>query len=194
MGNRHFGGGNCLAQGAHCSSSTSGRANDSAVMTSDTWMLPINFLASGLGAGLVPVIPGTVGTLMGVIFFWLLAHQRPLVYAGIVATFAVAGVFICGQAAAHFGAADPGFIVWDEITGFLMAMFLLPRRWRWIAAGFVLFRVFDVWKPFPIRAVDQGLGGGLGIMADDLIAAFYTMVVLHFVLWMVRRRTEGRSR
>ncbi len=156
-------------------------------------MLPINVLASGLGAGLVPVIPGTFGTLIGVILFWILAGQRPLVYAAIVTVFAIAGVFMCGQAAAQLGATDPGFIVWDEITGFLVAMFLLPRRWRWIAAGFVLFRVFDVWKPFPIRAVDQGLGGGLGIMADDLIAGLYTLTALHFVLWMVRRRTEGRS-
>jgi len=157
-------------------------------------MQPVNFLASGLGAGLVPVIPGTFGTLIGVVLFWLLAHLRPAAYAAIVAVFAIAGVIICGQAARDFGVQDPGFIVWDEITGFLVAMFLVPRRWRWIAAGFVLFRVFDIWKPFPANVAEEGLGGGLGIMADDFIAGLYTLAGLHSFLWMARRRIERQSR
>ena len=76
------------------------------------------------------------------------------------------------------GAIDPGFVVYDEIVGFLVAMYLMPREWRWIAAGFVVFRIFDVWIPFPIQAAEEIGEIGTAIMADDIIAGVYTLVIL----------------
>ncbi len=100
---------------------------------------------------------------------------------------ALAGIFICGQTARDVAATDPGFIVWDEIVGFLVAMFLLPREWGWIAAGFILFRIFDIWKPYPIRLVEKSLGLGSGIMADDIVAGIYTLAILQLAYWGLER-------
>ena len=91
------------------------------------------------------------------------------------------------EAAADLGAHDPGAIVWDEIVGFLVAMYGLPRRRGWLAAGFVVYRLFDVWKPYPIGVVEESFGTGVSIMADDVIAGFYALLVLHLVRWAVKR-------
>ena len=102
----------------------------------------------------------------------------------------VYGIFICGQTAVDYGAMDPGFIVYDEIVGFMVAMFAMPAQWGWICAGFVVYRVFDIWKPFPIQAAEAELGPGLAIMADDAIAGLYALAILQaarFVAGRVRR-------
>ena len=152
------------------------------------WKYPVHFLAYGFGTGLMPIMPGTFGSLVGVAFFWFMAPLAPLSYAGIVTGLAIAGVFICGQTARDLGAVDPGFIVWDEIVGLLVAIYLMPRDWRWMVNGFILFRLFDVWKPYPIRAVEENLGGGLGIVMDDVLAGLYTLAILQLVRWSLRRR------
>lgn len=147
------------------------------------WKYPVHFLAYGFGSGLVPFAPGTMGTLVGVLIFWFMMPLSALYYGAITLAMAIAGIFICDQAARDMGKVDPGAIVWDEIVGFLVAMFLLPSGWRWILAGFILFRLFDIWKPFPIRLVEHKLGGGLGIMMDDILAALYVLAILHAVRW-----------
>jgi phosphatidylglycerophosphatase A len=156
-------------------------------MKRELWKYPVHFLAYGLGTGLVPVAPGTAGSLVGVALFWLMAPLSALYYAAITVVLWVAGLFICGQTARDLGAHDPGAIVWDEIVGFLVAMYLIPRDWRWVLAGFVLYRLFDIWKPYPIRMVERGLGVGTGIMADDVVAGVYTLAILHLVRWGVER-------
>ena len=108
-------------------------------------------------------------------------------YAIVVAVMFVAGIFICGQTARDVGAVDPGFIVYDEVVGFLVAMYLLPAEWRWVVGGFVVYRVFDIWKPFPIHWVEDKLGLGSGIMTDDVIAGIYTFIVLHVVRLLIER-------
>lgn len=145
------------------------------------WKYPIHLLAYGFGTGLMPILPGTFGSLVGIPLFWFIAPLMPLPYVGIVAVLGIAGIFICGQTARDVGATDPGFIVWDEIVGFQVAMFLMPQDWRWIAAGFVIFRVFDIWKPYPIHAIEKNLGRGSGIMADDIVAGIYTVLILHLL-------------
>jgi phosphatidylglycerophosphatase A len=85
------------------------------------------------------------------------------------------------------GVTDPGVIVYDEVVGFLVAMFMHRTNWRWIVAGFILFRVFDLWKPFPIRLAEDGLGLGLAIMADDIIAGLYTLTILHLARLALKR-------
>jgi phosphatidylglycerophosphatase A len=96
------------------------------------------------------------------------------------------GIFICGQTARDLGAIDPGMIVFDEIVGFLVAMYLLPAKWRWIVPGFIIYRAFDIWKPWPIHAVEENLGLGLGIMADDIVAGLYTLAILHAARYLLK--------
>lgn len=142
------------------------------------WKYPVHFLAYGFGTGLAPFAPGTFGSLIGVALFWFMAPLGAGTYAGIVIVLFVAGIFICGQTARDFGELDPGFIVFDEVVGFMVAMYLMPREWRWIAAGFIIYRIFDIWKPIPIHIVEEKLTLGTAIMADDVIAGIYTLLVL----------------
>jgi phosphatidylglycerophosphatase A len=153
------------------------------------WKYPIHFLAYGFGTGLVPFAPGTFGSLVGVALFWFMAGMAPAPYIAIVAIMFVAGIFICGQTARDVGAVDPGFIVYDEVVGFMVAMYMLPADWRWIGVGFVIFRIFDIWKPFPIHWVEDKLGLGSGIMADDVIAGIYTLIILQAARILIERST-----
>ena len=142
---------------------------------------PINFLAFGLGTGLSPVAPGTAGSLVGLALAWGTA-DLPLILRLVVAVaLIVSGVWICGESARRIGVHDHPGIVWDEIAGIYAALLVVPPPlWAW-AFGFGLFRLFDVWKPWPIRDLDHRLKGGLGIMLDDLVAALYTALILGFV-------------
>ena len=142
------------------------------------WKYPIHLLAYGFGTGLSPVAPGTVGSLVGVLLVWLMAPLAPLVYAAITAGMFIAGIFICGQTARDIGAVDPGAIVFDEIVGFLVAMYMMPATGPWLLAGFLVYRIFDIWKPWPIHLVEEKLGLGTAIMVDDVIAGLYTLAVL----------------
>ncbi|MFL6622541.1 MAG: phosphatidylglycerophosphatase A [Sulfurifustis sp.] len=135
------------------------------------------WIAMGFGVGRVPVAPGTFGTLVGIPFYFLLRLLPVSVYLLTVVVLFLLGVWICRIAETHLGQRDHGGIVWDEVVGFLIAMFLAPPGWAWIVVGFLLFRVFDVWKPLPIRRFEH-LPGGLGVMADDAIAGIYACVVL----------------
>lgn len=150
------------------------------------WKYPVHFLAYGFGSGLVPFAPGTMGTMVGVVIFWFMAPLSALYYIAITLAMAIAGIFICDQTARDMGKVDPGAIVWDEIVGFLVAMILLPSGWRWILAGFILFRLFDIWKPYPINLIEQKFHGGFGIMADDIVAAFYVLAILHAARWALQ--------
>ena len=140
---------------------------------------PIHFLAYGFGAGLSPKAPGTMGTLAAIPLYLLLIYQGTWIYlAGL--TFAlVAGVFICGYTAEKMGVDDPGSVVWDEVAGYLLTMLGLPLGLVWIVAGFALFRLFDIWKPWPIRWLDRNIKGGLGIMLDDVAAALVSCAILN---------------
>ena len=102
-----------------------------------------------------------------------------------------AGVFICGQTAKDIGAKDPGKIVYDEIIGYLVAMFMLPATWGWIVAGFVLFRLFDIWKPWPVSAAEKRFSVGGGIMADDVIAGLYALILLQAANFGLERFAGG---
>ena len=151
------------------------------------WKYPIHVLAYGFGTGLMPLAPGTFGSLVGIALFWFMAPLGAGAYAGTVAVLFVAGIYICGQTARDVGAIDPGFIVYDEIVGFLVAMYLMPREWRWIAAGFVVYRIFDIWKPLPIEAAAENLGLGTAIIADDIIAGIYTLVILQITRFVLAK-------
>jgi len=139
---------------------------------------PVHFLAFGFGAGLSPVAPGTAGTVVAV---GLELMMRPLglpTRVAIVIAVCVVGVWICGESARRLGAHDHPGIVWDEFAGYFLAMLAAPAGWPWVLAGFVLFRFFDVLKPWPIRELDHGIHGGLGIMLDDLVAGLFAGLIL----------------
>lgn len=139
---------------------------------------PVHFLAFGFGAGLSPVAPGTVGTLVAVGLELLLRPLALPLRAAIVALVCVVGIWLCGESARRLRAHDHPGIVWDEFAGYLLAMLAAPPGWPWIVAGFVLFRLFDIIKPWPIRELDHGIGGGLGIMLDDLVAGVFAGLLL----------------
>ncbi len=143
---------------------------------------PASFLALGFGSGLAPVAPGTAGTLPGVLLCLLLSGLSNPAYIAITALAAVAGVWICDRASKELGVHDHGGIVWDEIAGFLVTMIAIPVSAATLVAGFVLFRLFDIWKPWPISWLDRRVGGGLGIMVDDIVAGALACVVLHGLL------------
>ena len=145
---------------------------------------PVHFLALGFGAGLFPVAPGTAGTLVGVLLDPLLRPLGLELRVLIVVLMAAAGIWICGASARRLGAHDHPAIVWDEIVGYLALMLLLPAGWIWALVGFAVFRLFDIWKPWPIRQLDHAVGGGLGIMLDDLVAAVWGALVLAVAMYI----------
>lgn len=139
---------------------------------------PVLLLAFGLGAGMSPKAPGTAGSLLAILCYPLLAMLPLAVYGLVVLITIVAGAWICGRAAHTLGVHDHGGIVLDEVAGVWLAMFALPATWPWLLAGFVLFRLFDIWKPWPIGWLDRRVPGGWGIMVDDLVAGAMTWLVL----------------
>ena len=131
---------------------------------------PVLLLAFGFGSGLSPKAPGTVGTIAAIPLWLLLAQLPQIPYILVVATAALIGISICGVAADRLGVHDHGGIVWDEFVGLWIAMAFLPPTYVSLALGFVLFRLFDIIKPWPISWLDKHVGGGLGIMIDDVVA------------------------
>jgi len=147
------------------------------------WRNPIHFIASGFGVGALPWIPGTWGTLLAIpIYLALEAMLNPLGYLLVLIGLIIMGVWATGVTAKACGDTDPGFIVWDEIVGFLLAMFLAPNDWSWIWSAFILFRVFDILKPWPIKWIETKFTGGYGIVFDDLMAGLYVWIILQVVI------------
>lgn len=146
---------------------------------------PLQLLAFGFGSGLVPKAPGTFGSLLALLFFPALALLSLPAYGAVLVIASVAGVAICGHAARALDVHDDGRIVWDEFAGQWIALLpLVPvLHWGiaellWLAAGFGLFRLFDIAKPWPIGYLDRKVHGGLGIMVDDLVAGVFAALVL----------------
>ena len=142
---------------------------------------PVHWFAFGFGTGLMPVAPATWGSLLAAIIFWFLPPLGTVVWLVLVAVLFAMGVWICGASARRLGVHDHSDIVWDEIVGMLATLTFVPREIGWIALAFLTFRVMDVLKPWPIRDVDHRLGGGLGIMLDDLLAALYAALTVYLL-------------
>ena len=147
---------------------------------------PVHFLAFGFGAGLSPFAPGTMGTLVAMPLVWLASGLSLSMYLILVGLLIGSGVFICAVSAKRLGVHDHSGIVWDEIAGYFITMAAMPAGWMWMVLGFFLFRLFDVWKPWPISWVDRHVGGGLGIMLDDILAGLVSWAIMYFgiSLWI----------
>ena len=146
---------------------------------------PIQFLAFGFGSGLAPRAPGTFGTLAAVPIYWLVADWSLLEYSALILVTAVLGIWICGAASRQLNVHDHPGIVWDEFVGYWITMWAVPVDWVWILAGFVVFRVFDIAKPWPINVLDKKVAGGFGIMIDDILAGIMACITLHIALALI---------
>ncbi len=145
---------------------------------------PVNLLAFGLGCGLAPKAPGTLGSLLGLAVAWWTLPLRFELRLMVAIALIASGVWLCGEAARRIGVHDHPGIVWDEIAGmYLVLLVAAPEITAW-AYAFALFRLFDIWKPWPIRDLDHRLDGGPGIMLDDIVAALYAAVLLGFAGWL----------
>ena len=152
-------------------------------LSSKVWQDPAYFIAFGFGSGLLPYVPGTWGTLAAIPIYLLIAHTAWGLYLGITVVAFILGVVVSDKVSRELGLPDYKGIVWDEVVGYLLTMFLAPVGLIWIILGFLLFRLFDIWKPYPIRWVDQHVHGGLGIMLDDVLAAIPAWLVLQLLIW-----------
>ncbi len=142
---------------------------------------PVHLFALGFGSGLAPVAPGTFGSLVGLAFALIVLHFGFAVAAVATTVVTVAGFWICGESARRLGVHDHPGIVWDEVAGMMITMLAAPPTWWGLLLAFGLFRLFDIWKPWPIREIDHGMSGGAGIMLDDVMAGFLAAIVLLLV-------------
>ena len=146
---------------------------------------PAHFFGLGFGSGLAPKAPGTFGTLVGYPLFWLISVYALSTQLIIISALFLIGIYFCGVTGKALGVSDHGGIVWDEIIAMMLVLAFTPNQWQWWLVAFLLFRLFDIWKPFPIRQFDAKLKNGFGVMFDDLLAAIYAIIGLQGLLWVV---------
>jgi phosphatidylglycerophosphatase A len=147
---------------------------------------PVHFLALGFGSGLAPKMPGTFGTLAALPLVVLLSYYVSFsVYLIATILLSIVGVWICGRTADDMGVHDDSSIVWDEVAGMLVTMLAVPLSWQTLLIGFMLFRFFDILKPWPISYLDRHVHGGFGIMIDDVLAGLFALGILHFGLYLL---------
>ncbi|CEG57491.1 phosphatidylglycerophosphatase A family protein [Legionella fallonii] len=147
------------------------------------WQDPIYFIAFGFGSGLMPIAPGTWGTLAAMPIYLLLVGSHWSVYLTFTLLAFIIGVWVSDKVSQDLGIHDYKGIVWDEVVGYLLTMFLAPSGLSWMILGFILFRLFDIWKPQPIGYIDQKVHGGLGIMLDDVLAAVPAWLIMQILAW-----------
>lgn len=144
---------------------------------------PVHFIALGFGSGLAPKAPGTFGTLAAVplvvaMMLWL----TPAAYLVTTLIASLLGIYLCGKCADDVGVHDHPAIVWDEVAGLMVTFFLMPLTVKSVIIGFLLFRLFDIVKPWPIRLLDKHVHGGVGIMVDDIVAGVFAWLVMFGLL------------
>ena len=147
---------------------------------------PAGWIASGFGSGLFPRAPGTAGSLVALIPWWFALRGLPVAwYATVLVLSFALGVWACDVAGKRLGVDDHRALVWDEFVGQWIALCAAPFGWPWLIAGLVLFRLFDVWKPWPIRIADRRVHGGFGVMLDDVLAGIYALIVMQIAAWLL---------
>ncbi len=146
------------------------------------WQNPLYFIGFGLGSGAMPFAPGTFGTLMAIPFYVLLSSLGLYAYFIFAVCFCVASAYLCDYLSRQLDVHDhPGMCI-DEFAGFFVTMIAAPSGWPWIVLGFLLFRLFDIWKPWPIHYLDEKIHGGFGMVIDDVVAGVFALVVMQVVV------------
>ena len=149
---------------------------------------PRHLLSVGFGSGLSPFAPGTMGTIAAIPPYLLLSQLELLSFIIVLVAGFIVGVYLCGFTSRVLGVHDHGGIVWDEFIGFWITMVAVPEvNWQWILVGFLLFRFFDIVKPWPVKLADKRISGGFGIMIDDVLAGLYALGCMHLLNWAITR-------
>ncbi len=146
------------------------------------WSNPWHFLGFGFGSGLAKFAPGTFGTLAAIPLYLLLVQFPWWLYAALTLLAFFVGIKICQITSDDLKVHDFSGIVWDEFVGFWITLFLIPFDWKWVLVGFILFRFFDIVKPWPISYLDKHVEGGFGIMIDDVLAGVYAWICLFLIV------------
>jgi phosphatidylglycerophosphatase A len=145
---------------------------------------PAHFFALGFGSGLSPYAPGTIGSLAALPLAWSIYGLPIAMQLIIVSIMYAIGCYICAITSRNLGVIDHGSIVWDEIVAMMLILIFIPLTWFWWSIAFVLFRLFDIWKPYPIKQFDAKLKNGFGVMFDDLLAGIYALIGVQILLWI----------
>ena len=149
------------------------------------WRNPLYFIAFGFGSGAAPFAPGTFGTLMAIPFYLLLRLLPLPAYLIFLVIFIILTSWLCDRISRDTGTHDhPGMCI-DEFAGFFVTMIAAPAGWWWILTGFLLFRLFDIWKPWPISYADKNIGGGFGMIFDDVLAGLLAMLVMQLMHYLI---------
>jgi phosphatidylglycerophosphatase A len=160
-------------------------STQSIVVPRSIWQNPLHFIAFGFGSGALPYAPGTWGTLMAIPFYLAIQTLPIVIYLIITLLVILSSIWLCNKISQEIKVHDHPGMCLDEIVGFLVTMTAAPTSIYWIMTGFLLFRLFDIWKPQPIRCIDEKVGGGLGIILDDVVAGIFACIVLHIVAWIL---------
>ena len=140
---------------------------------------PAHFIAFGFGVGLFPLGPGTLGTVLAFPIYYALAGiVSGVAVLGCIFAAVLIGIWVCQITGRNLGVHDHGGMVWDEVAAFMLVLYFVPPQLVWQVSAFLLFRVFDIFKPPPIRQLDRKIQNGFGVMLDDIVAAFYTLLCL----------------
>ena len=148
------------------------------------WQNPLHFIAFGFGSGAVPIAPGTFGTLLAIPFYLAIQSTSNTVYLLITLVVTLASIWICSRTSKEIGVHDHQGMCLDEFVGYIVTMYHAPHGWGWVLIGFLLFRLFDIWKPWPIRFIDERMTGGAGMILDDVLAGVYGCIVLQILVWL----------
>jgi phosphatidylglycerophosphatase A len=148
---------------------------------------PAHFISLGFGTGLARKAPGTVGTLIGFPLYMLIANESILMQLGLIAALFLLGIWTCHLTGKAIGVSDHGGIVWDEVVAMMLVLTFTPHSYVYYFVAFCLFRLFDIWKPSPIRECDARIKGGLGVMLDDILAAIYAIISLQALIWIITK-------
>ncbi len=147
------------------------------------WEKPSHFIAFGFGSGAVPFAPGTFGTLMAIPFYLAMQSLSHNMYLFLVILITLASMWLCNKVTQEINIHDHSGMCLDEIVGYLVTMYAAPHGLIWIILGFLFFRLFDIWKPWPINYIDKQVSGGIGIILDDVLAGIYSLMVLRILAW-----------
>jgi phosphatidylglycerophosphatase A len=148
---------------------------------------PAGWIGSGFGSGFSPIAPGTAGSIAALLpWWWMRALPLPYYALAIGLAFAI-GVWASSWVVRRSGVQDPQVVVWDEFVGVWIALIAAPAGWIWMLAGFALFRLFDIWKPWPVSWADEKIGGGLGVMLDDVFAGCYALILMRIAATYLTR-------
>lgn len=155
----------------------------------DVWQDPVVFIASGFGLGLMPVTPGSFATLGGLIVYFCIYHWPWWAYLAIFLLVTWLAIYLSDKLSKAYQLHDPTVVCLDEFSGILVTLFLVPPTWPYILAGFLLFRLFDIWKPWLVGIVDKSMDSGFGMVLDDIIAGIFAWIILQAIKLLISHHT-----